>query len=195
MITWWSVLGGAFAWAATDDAATRAELGSLGTFRGLIHHALFRPALRGQRAEVAVDGSGLELGDVIVASEPDSEYGYFSHVTAVIGSGETIGHHIAYGIFLRPVGELTGYDDVRVLRARLSAAQRAEIARFLRARLGGKFNLLTHKRDPRTWNCAKSLWQAYAHAGLDLVPDRDFVTPDDIARSPLLHQVAVWRPR
>jgi hypothetical protein len=27
------------------------------------------------------------------------------------------------------------------------------------------------------------------------VPDRDFVTPDDIARSPLLHQVAVWGPR
>lgn len=195
VITWWSVLGGTFAWAALDDPSTRTAQGSVGSFRDLAHHALLRPRPRVRRAEVAVDASGLELGDVIIGAVPDTDYGYFSHITAVMGPGETIGHHIAYGVFVRPVAELTGYDDVRVLRAELSDAQRAEIARFLRSLVGGKFNLMPGKRDPRSWNCAKSIWQAYARVGLDLVPDRDFLTPDDIARSPLLHQVAVWRPR
>jgi uncharacterized protein YycO len=186
------VLAGSLVWAAHGESG---EKSSVASFRRLLHHALWRPPARTARAEVAVDGSGLELGDVIVASDPESDYGYFSHVTAVIGPGDTIGHHIAYGIFVRPIGELTGYDDVRVLRADLSPGRRAEVTRFLRSLLGGKFNLLAHTRDARSWNCAKSIWQAYARVGIDLAPGRAFVTPDDIASSARLHQVAAWRPK
>ena len=125
LIAWWGTLGGAFVWAATDAGGAGASSRSLASFRVLLRHALLLAPPRASRADVAVDGRGLELGDVIVASEAHSAYGHFSHVTAVTAPRETLGHHLAYGIFVRPIEELTGYDDVRVLaRAAVGRAAR-----------------------------------------------------------------------
>ena len=180
-------------WAAGDPnkAAARPAAGDLAAFRHLLRHGL-GGSFRAARPLVAIRPEGLELGDVVVASHAESHYGYYSHVTAVIGPGRLLGHHVAYGIYATPLRDLRGYDHIRVLRAALEPAQQRSVADFLQRLVGARFHTLAHKRDPRWWNCAKSVWAAYLRVGIDLAPERDFILPDDIAVSPALHAQYDW---
>jgi len=185
------------AWVASysGPAAARPLSGNWSALRHLLHHG-FGASRRPARPLVEIDAHGLRPGDVIVASQADSPYGYYSHVTAVVGPGDMLSHHVAFGIYSSSIRTLRGYDHVRVLRAEgLSTAQQHAVGEFLRELVGAKFQMLAHKRDPRWWNCAKSVWAAYMRVGIDLVPDRDFIVPDDIAASPALKELRSWGGR
>jgi hypothetical protein len=185
------------AWIATYSvpADARPAPGTAGALRHALHHGLGLSRARAARSLVRVDGRGLELGDVIVAGHAGSTYGYFSHVSLITGPDQTLGQHPAYGIDLMPLATLVGYDDVRVLRAELSAAQRREVAAFVRGLDGAPFNVLALKEDAYWWNCSKVVWAAFRRVGIDLAPERDLVVPDDIAASPRLRVVRAFRGR
>lgn len=142
---------------------------------------------------VKVDGRGLLPGDVVLGSMSNGSYGYFTHATAFIGAEEVLGLNISYGIYPVRFTDLRGYKHVRVMRADLSASQRRAVAHYLRRLVGAVFQVTAHKRDPRVWTCAKAVWAAYQSVHIDLVSDRDFLVPDDIARSRALKTVREWK--
>lgn len=187
----------AAAWVATYavPADTRSAPGTLGAVRHALHHGLGLSPPRAARSLVRIDATQLELADVIVAARAGTPYGYFSHVGVVTGPNQTLGQHPAYGIDLMPLDVLVDYDDIRVLRAALTPAQRGEVAAFARSLDGAPFHVLALKHDVHWWSCTKAVWAAYQRVGIDLAPERDLVAPDDIAASPHLRTIHTLRGR
>ncbi len=181
----------AYGYPGPPDA--RPAPGDLGLLRHLAHYAAPWSRRRAQRAPVRIDARGLLPADVVLASLADSPYGYWSHVTALTGDDQVLGHNVLFGIFAMKLTALVSYDDVRVLRAPLRPDQRARVARFLNGLRGAVFQLGARKGDPYQWTCAKAVWAAYRAVGIDLAPGRSLVVPDDIAASPRLHLVREWR--
>ncbi|MFI5306373.1 MAG: hypothetical protein ACHQ53_03410 [Polyangiales bacterium] len=190
-----AVTGATLLWAQAyrGSADATPSPGDLGVFRHALHHGLGLSPPRQARSPVRIDPTGLELADVVLASAAGNAYGHFSHATALMADGEVLGHNVLFGIFPMPLTDLEGYDHVRVLRAPLDAPRRREVARFLRTLPGAVFQLGARKGDARQWHCAKAVWAAFRRVGIDLAPDRDFIVPDDIARSAALRVVRDWR--
>jgi len=182
-------------WAATykRPASEIPQGNDLGVIRHLIHHSLRLSEPRKAHSTVRVDPEGLLPGDVLAFSKSNGDYGYFTHITGMLNSTDALGQNVAYGIFRTPVTTLDGYDHIRVLRADLHPAQRLAVSKYMHGLIGSVFQLMAHKLDRRLWNCTKSVWAAYRSIGIDLVPHRNFIVPDDIANSPALHVVREWK--
>lgn len=183
------------AWVKTYDrqADDAPRAGNWGIVQHVLRYGVEWSSAGSSKKPVTVDSRGLLPGDIVLGSMSNGSYGYFTHATAFIGGEEVLGLNISYGIYPVRFTDLRGYKHIRVMRADLSASRRRVVAQYLRRLVGAVFQVTAHKRDPRVWTCAKAVWAAYQSIHIDLVPDRDFLVPDDIARSHALKTVREWK--
>lgn len=107
------------------------------------------------------------------------------------------------GVHARNVQRLFFEDDEIVFHFRLSedvAPERlAAITEYARSQIGARYSLpeaarsVMAFRKPRTRKqfCSRLVAQAYKSAGIDLVPDSDYCSPEMLRRSPLLLELPV----
>jgi len=175
---------------ASDDCRAPATSGTA-FVRRFLHRSLINGwgagADTGERGTIP---SWLQPGDILLGANPDCAYGSWSHVSIHLGDGMVLGHHLLSGIYRAPDAEFAYYHRLRVVRPRLSPDQRAAAARWAEGLVGEVFCLFVRRDDPRRWTCAKAVWAAYAHGGLDLAPGAELLTPADLAGS--AHGEVVW---
>lgn len=135
----------------------------------------------------------VQPGDLILGSRPGNAYGAWTHVAICIGPDAILGQDLQHGMypetctgFCQGRWQEWAYDRIRILRPRVDAATRNRAAARAATLLGTPFHTLASTRDQRIWTCCKAVWWAYAQEGLDLVPGRGLLIPDDFADNPLI---------
>lgn len=151
----------------------------------------------------------LEPGDIVLTAGPGkvskvirrASKGDVSHAMICVQNGSII-DSTDLGVQAHNVQrELYGPDDhVVVLRLRepLSDVRLAAVIDFARSEIGTRYSKVEAVRSvlggpkPRTRQlfCSRLVARAYAHAGVTLVADPDYCTPEALRQSPLLIELS-----
>lgn len=147
----------------------------------------------------------LEPGDIVLTADPGktsrlvrlASNGEVSHAMICVQSGSII-DSTSFGVQAHNIQRQLYAADDRVqafrLREPLSAARLGAVLDFARSEIGTRYSKIEAARSilagPRLRNrqlfCSRLVARAYAHAGIQLVADADYCTPDELRRSALL---------
>lgn len=147
----------------------------------------------------------LEPGDIVLTADAGktsrlvrlASKGAVSHAMICVQSGSII-DSTDFGVQAHNIQrELYAADDrLQVFRLRepLSAARLGAVLNFARSEIGTRYSKIEAARSvlagprPRSRQlfCSRLVARAYAHAGIQLVADADYCTPDELRRSTLL---------
>ncbi|MCF1505554.1 hypothetical protein L0F51_17520 [Afifella sp. H1R] len=168
----------------------------------------------------------LEPGDIVLTADEGktstlvrlASKGAVSHAMICVQSGSII-DSTDFGVQAHNIQrERYAADDrVQVFRLRepLSAFRLGAVLDFARSEVGARYSKIEATRSvlagPRPRNrqlfCSRLVARAYAHAGIQLVADADYCTPDELRRSTLLieledmtepvseEEIAAWAAR
>jgi len=151
----------------------------------------------------------LEVGDVLlsrgegtgaslIAKHTD---GHFSH--AMVNVGNSVIHAMPDGVYSKNPQRLLfdSSDDIRVLRVRggLTSQQKVNIERIARAWVGALYSkseaiavVAKKLRKPTSSQkqfCSRLVAQCYQEAGIQVVPNAEYCSPNDLALSPMLQAI------
>ncbi|RQU27212.1 hypothetical protein DF147_35665 [Burkholderia cenocepacia] len=151
----------------------------------------------------------LEVGDVLlsrgegagaslIAKHTD---GHFSH--AMVNVGNSVIHAMPDGVYSKNPQRLLfdSIDDIQVLRVRggLTSQQKVNIERIARAWVGALYSkweaiavvakTLRKTNSSQKQFCSRLVAQCYQEAGIQIVPNADYCSPNDLVLSPMLHAV------
>jgi len=151
----------------------------------------------------------LEVGDILlsrgegtgaslIAKHTD---GHFSH--AMVNVGNSVIHAMPDGVYSKNPQRLLfdSSDDIRVLRVRggLTSQQKINIERIARAWVGALYSkseaiavVVRKLRKPNNSQkqfCSRLVAQCYQEAGIQIVPNTDYCSPNDLALSQMLHAI------
>lgn len=165
-----------------------------------VAHHILREMLHGHLNGVYAGPSnrfsdtGLLPGDVLLAHNPGGGYGYWTHAAVYVGGGRLAeSNDFVQGTNLTTADKFRSYSEVVALRPRVAAALRREAARRARLEAGKPYDPFAPLSDPATEYCSKLVWRVYDAVGVRLCGPKQWVLPDDLARSPQLHLLARWK--
>lgn len=139
------------------------------------------------------DFSVLEPGDILLCHNPDGGYGYWTHAVLYVGAGQAVdAYDFERGTQLRRVEAYRNYAEVAVLRAKMPAEKRAQLAHWALAEVGKPYDPFSGLTDTHSQYCSKLIWQLYGKAGVKLCEERTWILPDQLAQSAALQSVARW---
>jgi len=150
----------------------------------------------------------LEPGDIVLTADAGktsrlvrlASKGAVSHAMICVQSGSII-DSTDFGVQAHNIQRELYAADGRVqvfrLRKPLSAARLGAIVDFARSEIGTRYSKIEAARSifagprPRSRQlfCSRLVARAYAHAGIQLVVDADYCTPEDLRRSALLFEL------
>jgi hypothetical protein len=155
-----------------------------------------------------IDIDQLAPGDIVFTASKTlvskgiraSTFGQVSHAMICVQHGSVI-DATDIGVHARSLQRELFEDDVRIyafrLRGGLSPLQLHRIVQYARSQVAVRYSkteavrAVASIRRPRSrWQfCSRLVAQAYAHAGVSLVPDKDYCTPEDLRRCALLYKL------
>lgn len=127
--------------------------------------------------------------------------GDVSHAMICVGHGSVI-DSTSDNVQARTLQREIFHDDEEVFHFRLKDAVAlevmSEIVDYARSQIGAPYSVkeairsVASIKKPRTKKqfCSRLVAQAYSHAGINLVSDADYCTPEDLRRSPALLEIA-----
>lgn len=150
----------------------------------------------------------VQPGDILFTARPGKisksirfgTGGIVSHAMICVQHGSFI-DSTSDGVQARNLQRELFEDDEQVFHFRLKEALPREVLAkvidFARAEIGARYSVpeamrsVAAIRKPRSKRqyCSRLVARVYRNAGIDLVPDADYCSPDDLRRSPLLVQV------
>lgn len=148
----------------------------------------------------------VEPGDILFTARPDSKLvrfatqGIVSHAMICVQQGSFIDSTMD-GVQARNLQRELFQDDEQVFHFRLKEPVAREILSnvidYARAEIGARYSLpeairsVAGLRKPRSKRqfCSRLVARVYKRAGIDLVPDADYCSPEDLRRSPLLMEI------
>ena len=142
-------------------------------------------------------------GDILLTKGTNSSvHGHWKHIAIYVGDGYVVESAAAYdvehhvwlktGVTYTKVNDVCarGADEVLVMRLEDNPHAVEAAIDYAESQVGKSYDWLLWKFDERSQYCSELIWHAYQISGIDLDSDGGpFVTPDDIANSPLLVKV------
>lgn len=159
-------------------------------------HQMLQGRLTGEHhgADLPVDMSRAEPGDIILCHNPRGAYGYWTHAVLYVGQGQAVdAYDFSRGTVLQDVNHYRHYDEVEIARPNLGRKLREKAAAFARRQVGTPYDPLSPLHDTHSAYCSKLIWEAYANVGVPLFKTKGWITPDEVAESPILIEVEHWR--
>ncbi|MER9336785.1 hypothetical protein NKJ06_22765 [Mesorhizobium sp. M0293] len=151
----------------------------------------------------------VEPGDILFSARPGTSkviriatHGIVSHAMICVQHGSFIDSTMD-GVQARNLQREVFDDDEKVFHFRLKEPPTREVLSkvidFARAEIGARYSLpeairtVSRTRRPRTKRlfCSRLVARVYREAGIDLVPDADYCSPEDLRVSPLLEEVPI----
>ena len=136
----------------------------------------------------------LRPGDVILLHNQNGAYGYWTHAVLYVGGGKAIdANDFSRGTILSPMTGYLTYDELSVFRPQISEYLKKQVVISALQKLGYPYNPFAPLQDRHNEYCSKLVWHAFHDSGVLLCPAYQWVLPDDLAHSKVLHQVADWK--
>ncbi|MER8658471.1 YiiX/YebB-like N1pC/P60 family cysteine hydrolase [Mesorhizobium sp. M0847] len=151
----------------------------------------------------------VEPGDILFTARPGTSkviriatHGIVSHAMICVQHGSFIDSTMD-GVQARNLQRELFEDDEKVFHFRLKEPVAPEILSnvidYARAEIGARYSLpeairsVAGVRKPRSKRqfCSRLVARVYKQAGIDLVPDADYCSPEDLRRSALLMEIPV----
>jgi len=152
----------------------------------------------------------VQPGDILLTARPAkisrairlATRGVVSHAMICVQHGSFI-DSTADGVQARNLQRELFEDDEEVFLFRLKAPVNrdllSKITDYARAEIGARYSVseamrsVSKTRRPRSRRqfCSRLVARAYKQAGIDLVPDADYCSPEDLRRSVLLREIPV----
>ncbi|ESW67344.1 hypothetical protein NKL07_01205 [Mesorhizobium sp. C280B] len=151
----------------------------------------------------------VESGDILFTARPGTSkvvriatHGIVSHAMICVQHGSFIDSTMD-GVQARSLQRELFQDDEQVFHFRLKEPVAPEILSnvidYARAEIGARYSLpeairsVRAVRKPRSKRqfCSRLVARVYRRASIDLVPDADYCSPEDLRRSPLLMELSV----
>lgn len=156
-----------------------------------------------------IPSNSLNKGDILLTFENSATSkvvrkatgGEFSHAILYVGSGSYI-HSDANGVHAGNIQRLffESADNIMVLRVSCDEKKYDQVCNFARSKIGTKYSIRSavnaklkvklNNRENRQF-CSRLVAQAYEYAGIQLVDNAAFCTPQDILESVIVDKVLV----
>jgi hypothetical protein len=158
----------------------------------------------------AIDIEGVQPGDILFTARPGKlernirrlTAGEVSHAMICVGPASFIDSTQA-GVQANNLQRELFEDDEKAYQFRLKAAATQDaidrIVNYARSQIGTRYSVLdavrsvipVGRRPSRRQFCSRLVARAYAAAGIQLLPDTEFCSPEDLRNSPLLVEIPI----
>lgn len=115
-----------------------------------------------------LDFSQLQPGDILLAGNPDSCYGHFTHAGIYLGEGRVLEGYVDCGISRQPLEHYRSYEWACILRVRIPGIMRQRAVEYALEQEHKTFYPVAFKNGKNYWNCTKLIWEAFLREGVDL---------------------------
>lgn len=138
-----------------------------------------------------LDFSLIQPGDILLAGNPESCYGHFTHAGIYLGDGWVLEGYVDCGVSRQRIEHYHSYEWACILRVKLPPEKRAAALEYALSQEYKTFYPAAFKNGERYWNCTKLIWEAYRRQGVDLDSFDDlWIVPDYIYFSPQVELIA-----